>query len=65
MQGNDMVNNFIAPTGEKITWGDLKKFVETTGITDNDEIDSIDITWGKMDKLKATFDDDFGWKIVL
>ena len=55
----------LAPTGDKVTWGELKQFVEKTGIEDSDEIDLIDITWGKMDKLQANFDADFGWQICL
>jgi len=52
-------------TGEKITWGELKKLVETYGVVDNDEIDLIDVSWGNPDKLKVKLDDDFGWKISL
>lgn len=52
-------------TGEKITWGELKKLVEFHGVVDNDEIDLIDVSWGNPDKLKVKLDDDFGWKISL
>ena len=55
----------IASTGEKITWGDLKQVIEKSGIENNDEIDTIDISWGKADKLKVLFDEDFGWQIIL
>lgn len=52
-------------TGEKITWGAFKQLVENQGVLDNDEIDLIDISWGKADKLKVRLDEDFGWKISL
>lgn len=59
------MNTKLTTTGDKVTWGELKAFVEKTGISDTDEIDLMDITWGKVDKLKATFDADFGWQICL
>lgn len=60
-----MSEKILAPTGDKVTWGEIKQFIEKTGIRDTDEIDSIDVAWGKLDKLKATFDTDFGWQICL
>lgn len=60
-----MNEKYLAPTGDKVTWGEIKTFVEQKGIKDTDEIDLIDVTWGNLEKLKATFDTDFGWQICL
>ena len=49
----------------KVTWGELKKLVEQSGVTDHDEMDRIDIAWGNVDEIKISFDDDFGWQIYL
>lgn len=52
-------------TSGKITWGELKQLVEKTGISENDEIDRIDIAWGSIDELKISYDDDYGWQVYL
>jgi len=51
--------------GPKITWQQLKEVCEQAGIQDADQLDTVHITWGKVDALKCTRDDDFGWQIIL
>lgn len=49
----------------KLTWQEVKKMVEKSGVKDNDEIDRIDISWGKLEEFECNKDDDFGWRIQL
>lgn len=59
-------NSKKAPQVEgKITWGELKQLAEQMGIQDNDEIDAIDISWGSIEDVSCTKDEDFGWQIRL
>ncbi|MDH5547130.1 MAG: hypothetical protein OEZ43_16200 [Gammaproteobacteria bacterium] len=51
--------------GEKITWGELKALAENAGVRDEDEIDLIDIAWGRIEDCQCTKDEDFGWQIRL
>ena len=50
---------------EKLTWKELKQLIEAAGVQDDDEIDSVDISWGDADQFEARKDDDFGWQIRL
>jgi hypothetical protein len=49
----------------KLTWGELKTLIESAGVRDQDEVDSIDISWGRPDQLECHKDDIFGWQIRL
>lgn len=49
----------------KLTWGEIKKLVESAGVQDNDEVDQIDISWGNLDDFECHLDEDFGWQIRL
>jgi hypothetical protein len=51
--------------GAKISWKTFKEMCEKAGIRDEDEIDSIDISWGSLKYFKANKDEDFGWQIYL
>ncbi len=51
--------------GKKITWQEFKALCEAAGIQDDDEIDSIDISWGDKVFFQCTKDEDFGWNIRL
>lgn len=49
----------------KLTWGEVKDMIESAGVRDTDEIDSIDISWGALDQFAATKDEICGWRIRL
>ena len=49
----------------KITWGELKRIIEKSGIKDSDEIDRLDIAWGNIEDINVSYDDDYGWQIYL
>lgn len=49
----------------KVTWGELKRLIEKRGVSDNDEIDRIDIAWGCAEEIIIIHDDDYGWQIYL
>jgi len=49
----------------KLTWGELKKFIEESGVRDKDELDRIDISWGTLNDLAISYDEDFGWQLYL
>jgi len=49
----------------KVTWGDIKRVIENTGVKDGDEIDRIDIAWGSIEEIIIKLDDDYGWQIYL
>ena len=49
----------------KITWKELKAACEAAGIRDEDQLDSVHITWGTAEHLECRRDDDFGWQITL
>lgn len=51
--------------GGKITWGQLKNILESSGINDEDEIDRIDLGWGEPKHIKVKYDEVFGWQIFL
>ena len=46
-----------------MTWREVREAVERAGVADDDEIDSIEISWGTSDQLVLTKDEDFGWQI--
>lgn len=48
----------------KLTWKQIREFVESSGVKDNDEIDCIELSWTTADQLKLIKDEDFGWKII-
>jgi hypothetical protein len=52
-------------SGGKITWGQLKHILESSGISDEDEIDRIDLGWGDPQQIKIEYDEIFGWQIFL
>jgi len=49
----------------KVTWGELKRLIESVGITDTDTLDRIDIAWGSAEEITISCDDDYGWQIYL
>ena len=51
--------------GPKITWQQLKDICEKAGVKDDDQLDTVYITWGEVDALECVRDDDFGWQIIL
>ncbi|MGD8569771.1 MAG: hypothetical protein PVJ39_16920 [Gammaproteobacteria bacterium] len=50
---------------KKLTWKEFKDMCEQSGISDNDIVDDIDISWGKREYFKCEKDEVFGWKISL
>jgi hypothetical protein len=53
------------PTTNKLTWKQFKELCEQQGIKDDDELDTIDISWGDLEYFEAKRDEDFGWQITL
>ena len=49
----------------KLTWKEFKTLCEQKGVQDNDELDSIDISWGDIEYFECKKDEDFGWQITL
>ena len=49
----------------KLTWKEFKDLCEQHGISDDDIVDDIDISWGKREFFKCEKDEIFGWKISL
>lgn len=49
----------------KFTWKEFKELCEKHGITDNDIVDDIDISWGKREYFRCEKDEVYGWKISL
>lgn len=50
---------------KKLTWQELKRLIESSGVQAEDEIDKIDISWGSVEEFECQKDEDFGWRIVL
>jgi len=50
---------------KKLTWQEIKSLIEMSGVRNDDEIDHIDISRGKLDEFICNKDDDFGWRIQL
>ena len=50
---------------KKLTWKEFIDLVEAAGVTGDDEIDSIDITWEARERFTCFKDEDFGWQIKL
>ncbi len=50
---------------KKLTWGQLKNLLESAGILNDDEIDTISISWGKIEEMEIKKDEIFGWQIYL
>ncbi|MDH5230268.1 MAG: hypothetical protein OEY38_09420 [Gammaproteobacteria bacterium] len=55
----------MADNNTKITWQEFKKLCEQAGVSESDEIDFIDVSWGAPTELSCEFDEDFGWRISL
>lgn len=60
-----IVENDIESSSKKLTWKEFKDLCEQHGITDDDLVDDIDISWGRREYFKCEKDEDFGWKISL
>lgn len=56
---------FMPAEKNKLTWKEIKELVEAAGVKDDDEIDSIDISWGELQDFQCYKDEDFGWQIKL
>ncbi len=52
-------------TAKKLTWLQFLELCKKAGIKENDEIDSIDISWGELDYFECVQDDITGWQISL
>ena len=50
---------------KKLTWKEFKDLCERSGISDDDIVDDIDVSWGKREYFKCEKDEVFGWKISL
>lgn len=50
---------------KKLTWEEIKRLIEAAGVQADDEIDKIDISWGSIEELDCSKDEDFGWRIIL
>ena len=59
------VERLLIKSNEKLTWGELIRRAQEAGITDDDEIDNISVSWGSPDELEIKRDEDFGWQISL
>ena len=55
----------VSNNEKKLTWGEFVRRAREAGITDNDEIDNISVSWGSPDELEIKKDEDFGWQISL
>lgn len=53
------------PNYPKLTWAELKEILINQGIQDSDEIDRIDISWGRPEDVECKKDKDFGWQVFL
>ncbi len=49
----------------KLTWKQFLELCNSAGIKENDEIDSIDISWGETTYFECHKDDITGWQISL
>lgn len=49
----------------KMTWKEFKQLCEQHGISDNDIVDDIDISWGNREFFKCEKDEIYGWRISL
>lgn len=58
-------NDDIESASKKLTWKEFKDLCEQHGITDDDLVDDIDISWGRREYFKCEKDEVFGWKISL
>lgn len=63
MQPADTMTDDEMP--KKLTWGEIKHLIESAGVKDSDEIDTVSISWGPIKDLEIKKDDDFGWQILL
>lgn len=55
--------SYVEKSPKKMTWREVREAIERAGVADDDEIDSIEISWGTSDQLVLTKDEDFGWQI--
>ncbi len=53
------------PNNTKLTWKEFCQRLHAAGIQDDDEIDKIDISWGRPEDIECRKDRDFGWQILL
>jgi len=66
IKGNkEMATKCATPDEKKLTWLEVKNLIEQAGVKNNDEIDRIDISWGRIDEFICNKDEDFGWMIQL
>ena len=57
--------NKTIPNYPKLTWAELRDALVKQGIRDDDEIDRIDVSWGRLEELECKKDQDFGWQVFL
>ena len=50
---------------KKFTWKEFKELCEQHGISDDDIVDDINISWGKREFFSCEKDEVYGWKISL
>jgi len=62
MQTNQEI---VGHATKKLTWGQLKNLLESAGIHNDDEIDTIAISWGQIEEMEIKQDEIFGWQIYL
>lgn len=61
----DVAQDLSGNNSNKLTWKEFKDMCEYHGISDNDLVDDIDISWGKREFFACEKDEVFGWKISL
>jgi len=57
------MSNMHSDETKKMTWKQIKNLIESAGVSEDDEIDCIEISWGTPEQIKLTKDKDFGWQI--
>jgi len=50
---------------QKLTWKQFVDLCDKAGIKEQDEIDSIDISWGEPEYFECHQDEITGWQITL
>lgn len=55
----------VVSESNKLTWKEFKTLCEQSGISDDDLVDDIDISWGNREFFRCEKDEIFGWKISL
>jgi hypothetical protein len=64
-ENNYMAQKTLMMNASKLTWKQFKELCEQKGVRDDDELDSIDISWGDVEYFECRKDEDFGWQITL